>query len=203
MLSTVPHELNDAVASTLHDGGMHLPAVLSPIDLPEQELITASMDGELQRIGGAFCSVDTIIGCDHRASSIGAEAPDRTIAEQHTAAWIYGAALKLHRPLQLCVDAQSKVHPISTRVLTFREVVIHEREIRTIGTLRVTSPLRTALDIARFSLEFADHDSGIIRKLAAVGAFQFVDCVNAIKSRRNLPNKRMALLRLESAFSSA
>lgn len=202
-MSTVPHDSSTFVAETLHDDDMQLPAVLSPIDLPEPELITASMDGELQRLGGAFCSVDTIIGCEHRASSVSAEAPERTIAEQHTAAWIYGAALELHRPLQLCVDARTKLHPISTRLLTFREVVIHVNEIRTIGTLRVTSPLRTALDIARFSVEIAAHDFRLIRRLAELGSFQLDDCARSLNARRNLPNKRVALERLERAFGSA
>jgi len=179
---------------------MRLPAVLSPVDLPEQELISASKDGELVRIGGAFCPVDTIIGIQHRASSIGAEIPARSIAERRTAAWIYGACLQLHRPLDLCVDIRGKTHPLSTRLHSFREVVIHDHEVVTIGELRVTSPLRTAVDIARINRDFGVGESEQIRKLSESGLFAFEDCARVLSARRNLPNKRVALQRLQRAF---
>lgn len=165
--------------------------------------MTASLDGELHRVGGAYCSVDAIIGPNHRADSIAAEAPDYAIAEQRTAAWIYGLVYELSRPLQLCVDSRTRKHPVSSRLHVFREVVIVDDEVRTIGTLRVTSPLRTAVDLVRFSDTFLPSDRRIVRRLAAVGTFRLADCIAAINGRKNLPNKHRALGRLAEALDPA
>ena len=180
---------------------MRIPTVLSPAQLPEQELITASLDGELQRVGGAYCSVDMVINAQHRAAAVAAEVPDNAIAEQHTAAWIYGATFEFVRPLQLCMDARNTLHPVSSRLLTFREVVIVDEELSAFGDLAVTSPMRTALDIARFSAEFTPHDRSIICELSVRGAFSLDDCRSAINGRRNLPNKHVALRRLAEALA--
>ncbi len=188
------------VWNTRHDGDMHMPTVLAPGHLPEQELISATLDGELQRVGGAYCPVDTIVSSAHRAASIAAEAPDWAIAEQYTAAWIYGATLDLRRPLHLCVDSRTRMHPISTRLHVFREVVIDEQELLAIGGIPVTSPLRTAIDLARFSAEFSESDHNILRRLSVMATFDFADCVTAVNDRRNLPNKHRALLRLKAAL---
>jgi hypothetical protein len=179
---------------------MRIPAVLSADELPEPELITAVLDGELQRLGGAYCPVDTVIDEFHRACCVAAQSPAYTIAEQHTAAWIYGIELELQQPLQLCVDASRKVHPISTRMLAFREVVISPRDVRVFGNRAVTAPLRTAVDLARFSAQFAARDEEIVRQLAQYGRFDLEACHSAIYGRRNLPGKRLALHRLERAL---
>lgn len=178
---------------------MRIPQVLSPCDLPEPELIAAMLDGELHRLGGAFCPVDAIAIASDRAASIAAEAPEWAIAEQRTAAWVYGAAPGLPRPLQLCVDSRSRVHPVSTRLHAFREVVMTDHDARMLGGMAVTTPLRTALDLTRFSPEFSVPEYEIIRELAVIGGFDLSECVRAIAQRRNLPNKHLALRRLDRA----
>lgn len=179
---------------------MRISAVLSRNDLPPEELQVGVLDGELVRVGGAFCAVDTVIRAEHRAASITTEVPGYSITERFTAAWIYGAVDDQPSRLQLCVSAHANVRPTSSARCVFREVVLND-EINLIGGLPVTTPLRTALDLARIDLDFSAFTAHVVRRLAAVGrGFDFADCESAIAQRRNLPNKRLALLRLSDTL---
>ena len=80
--------------------------------------------------------------------------------------------------------------------MTVREVVIHEPDVATLGGLRLTVPLRTVVDLARFSAGFTAEDVSIVRALLKLGKVEIDECVNDIESRRNLPNKRRAIDRL-------
>lgn len=153
------------------------------------------------RIGGAYCAIDTIIGCAQRAASIAVEAPSWAIVERHTAAWIFGVMDVQPSRLQLCVTSHGGVRPLSTQRHEFREVVLRDGETITVGDLTVTTPLRTALDIARINAEFSAPTRAVVRRLASLGrGFDFNDCVAALNARRNLPHKRLALERLATAW---
>lgn len=180
---------------------MRITSVLSFRDLPNVELQAGVLDGELVRVGDAYCAIDTVVGAEERAASIAAEVPAWSIAERMTAAWVYGILDTQPRTLQLCVASRGNIRPISTQRCTFREVVIDDKEIRVVKGLPVTTPLRTALDIARTDDEFTEVTCDIVRGLSTLGAgFQFTDCEQAIDARRNLPNKRVALARLTVAL---
>lgn len=176
---------------------MRLPAVLSRLDLPEPELHAAALDGELLPIGGAFCPTDSIPCADLRAASVAAEAGPRAIAEQLTAAWIYGLLTSPPARLQLCVDATSGYRPLSTARQAFREVVIGPEDVLTLGGMPVTTPLRTAIDMAR-----APHANGaIILALSRLGrGFTLEDCTAVIETRRNLPHRNRAISVLTETF---
>ncbi|MBX3078107.1 MAG: hypothetical protein KF692_02595 [Cryobacterium sp.] len=180
---------------------MRMPTVLSGAELPEQELISATLDGELQRVGDAFCPIDTVVGVSQRAASVAACAPDWAIAERLTAAWIYGAIPGLPRPLQLSVDSRIRLHPISTRFVVYREVVVDEGDLAVIGGMPVTTALRTAIDLARSFAHFSGRHEDVVSRLAAVGEFSLAECVDAIDARRNLPNKHAALQRLRRSLA--
>ena len=180
---------------------MRIPSILSLRDLPPAELQAGVLDGELVRVGGAYCAIDTIIGSPQRAASVVVEAPSWAIAERHTAAWIFGVMDVQPSRLQLCVTSHGGVRPISTQRHEFREVVLAGDETIVIGELTVTTPLRAALDIARIDAEFLEPTRDVVRGLASVGrGFDFNDCVAALNARRNLPHKRLALERLASAL---
>lgn len=178
---------------------MRLPTVLSPIHLPEPELNAAALDGDLLRVGAAFCPVDTILCADVRAASVAVEVGPRSIAERLTAAWIYGLLASPPHRLQLCVDASSGFRPQSSARQIFREVVIGSDEIVTLGGMAVTTPLRTALDLARAP----NANSTLILALSTLGrGFGLDDCTAAIESRRNLPHRNQAMAALTEAFGA-
>jgi hypothetical protein len=85
-----------------------------------------------------------------RAAAHGVPAPvrRRVVAGRMTAAWIYGCAREPDR-LALLVDAKRRISSLrSTRGCTLHEVRLGPFDVVSLGGLMVSSPLRTALDIA-------------------------------------------------------
>lgn len=165
--------------------------------------MAARLDGELAGMSSVFgtsvfCTVDAIDGRILRGEIIAAQVPAYAIAELHTAAWVYGAVPAPPARLQLGVHADAKIRPFSTLEKVFREVVIDDDEIRRAGSTLVTSPLRTALDLARFCDDFEQPEHDIINFLAREFQFGLCDCVDVIETRRNLPYKNRALQRLQA-----
>ena len=175
-----------------------LPVVLSAADLPLAELLAARLDGELFRVDDCFAPVDEIEQPRHRAEALRAGLPERLIAEQHSAAWIWGALDTPPRRHELCVAMGARVSHVGVTRSSVREVVIEPWEIETVGGMRVTNPLRTVVDLARFSATFGDSEERISRWLALSSGFGFADCIDDLNRRRNLPNKRQAAERLRA-----
>jgi hypothetical protein len=175
---------------------VRLPSVLSRHDLPEPELQAARLDGELFAIDECFSPVDEVERLGHRAASLAALVPSRLIAEQHTAAWVYGVVDHPPSKHEFCADIGARIRPASLSRLVLREVVIDPEDIIEIGELRLTSPLRTVVDLARFSEDFAPD---VARDLMLIGGVSLGDCRALLDRRRNLPGKRRALERIESA----
>ena len=74
--------------------------------------------------------------------------PAGVIAERLTAAWIFGACPEPHQH-QFCVDTAARQHvPISTR-FRLREARNVAADTQLIGGIRVTTPRRTVVDLAR------------------------------------------------------
>lgn len=72
----------------------------------------------------------------------------RVVAGRMTAAWIYGCAPEPDR-LALLVDAKRRISSLrSARGCTLHEVRLGPFDVVSLGGLMVSSPLRTALDIA-------------------------------------------------------
>jgi hypothetical protein len=72
----------------------------------------------------------------------------RVVAGRMTAAWIYGCADEPDR-LALLVDATRRISSLrSTRGCTLHEVRLGPFDVVSLGGLMVSSPLRTAMDIA-------------------------------------------------------
>lgn len=72
----------------------------------------------------------------------------RVVAGRMTAAWIYGCAPEPDR-LALLVDANRRISSLrSARGCSFHEVRLGPFDVVSLGGLMVTSPLRTAVDIA-------------------------------------------------------
>ncbi|MCY7411903.1 MAG: hypothetical protein LH471_02520 [Salinibacterium sp.] len=174
-----------------------LSAVLSSDDLPLSELCAARLDGELFALCDGFVVVDQPDHRNQRAAAVSIGQPDRVIAEQRTAAWIWGATALPPWPHELCVGTAARVRSSGSGWANVREVVIEPSEICMIAGLQVTTPLRTIVDLARFATPFGEHEVRIVRSMIASGLTRLRDCNSAITERRNLPNKRRALERLK------
>jgi hypothetical protein len=173
-----------------------LPRVLSTADLPRAELDALRLDGEAFTIGACVAPIDEIFSPELRAAALTAELPARLIAEQRTAAWVWGAILDQPRPHEVCADIAARARPSFDQRLRVREVVIvHDDVVRLSGTA-VTTPIRTAIDLARFATVWGGDEVAIVRHLMEVGRFDVLDCARSMNRRRNLPGKRIALQRI-------
>jgi hypothetical protein len=99
----------------------------------------------------------------------------------------------------VAIGARTRPHPSLNAIL--REVVITPDEIdtvgiNTVGSVSITSRLRTVIDLLRFSDNFGDRESSAIATMMLDGALDYDACSNSLTARRNLPQKRIALQRL-------
>lgn len=173
-----------------------LPPVLSASDLPVAELLAARLDGELYRIDDCFAPVDEIEQPRHRAGALVATLPDRLIAEQHSAAWIWGALGSPPVHHELCTVIGARVRTPGVSWMTVREVVIEPHEIAVIAGMQLTTRLRTVVDLARFSIRYGEPEERIVSRLMLDGGFSLDECLDNMNRRRNLPGKRQAANRL-------
>ncbi|PRY70357.1 transcriptional regulator with AbiEi antitoxin domain of type IV toxin-antitoxin system [Glaciihabitans tibetensis] len=180
-----------------------LPSLFTTADFSEAELCALVLDGTLYRVGDCFCVIDEHPSAALRARSLALVLPDRLIAERHTAAWVWGALPDPPASHHVCVDIRSRVRPPGSRRLIVREVVISDAETVEFAGIRVTTPLRTAIDLARSVGDFVDADITVVAWLMRIGQLTVDGCAAAMDTRRNLPNKKLALTRLENSASRA
>jgi hypothetical protein len=172
--------------------------VLSRADLPLAELSAARLDGELYCVDDGYSPVDVPCGPYERAASIAEYCRGRLMAEQRTAAWVWGALDGPPARHELCASLGARARPAFPIRTVVREVVIDAAELVLIGGIGVTTPLRTIVDLARFSERFGDAERGIVERLASSYAITLDRCRTEMDSRTNLPNKRRALARLST-----
>jgi AbiEi antitoxin C-terminal domain len=175
---------------------MRLTAVLSRFEFPAPELRALVLDGEAFAVDDCVAPVDEIAGPALRAAALAAELPIRLIAEQHSAAWIWGAQPSPPERHEVCADITARTRPALGTLLSVREVVLLHDDTATLGGLVITTPMRTAIDLARFVADWNDTEAEIVRALLSLGQSTILDCARVMNRRRNLPGKKLALERL-------
>jgi len=151
------------------------------------------LEGQLVGVDDAFAPIDQPPTPTQRAASLAVYCEQRLIAERHTAAWIWGATRAAPRRHELCVSIGARARSPDPGRLHVREVVIAPHEIARLGEVRVTTPMRTAIDLARFPEAF---DAALFTALLNVAHLTVAECVAELRNRRNLPQKKLALTRL-------
>jgi hypothetical protein len=158
--------------------------------------MAARLDGELFAFADGHCAIDELERPELRLNAVIGARPRRLIAELDTAAWVWGARLSMPVRLEFCVDLNARARPPATPLTTVREVVLTPGDVTALGPYRVTTPLRTAVDIARVREVFGPEDGEAVRRLAVLGGFDLGACRAFMDRGRNLPAKRRALERL-------
>jgi hypothetical protein len=176
-----------------------LAAVLSTNDFAAAELAAIVLDGEAYRLDACVAPIDEIPEPLIRARSLATELLPRLIVEQHTAAWIWGALPSAPAILEVCADSSARARPPLGSRLSVREVVIQHEDVAHLGSIAVTTPLRTAIDLARFVVDWHADDEIAVAELMRQGGFTAIDCARVMNRRRNLPGKRLALVRLAAS----
>jgi hypothetical protein len=167
--------------------------------LPLAELHSARLDGELVGIGGGFQSVDEPDGPRDRAHSIHRDLADpRVIVCDRSAAWVWGWAPS---PVAVatCVSIGARVASPVRRRLRAREAVLDDDETVQLAEVRVTTPLRTVIDLARHD----DRDEVVEIVIAALrsGSVSVPDLRAALRRRPGIAHLRRAHDRVERAIS--
>lgn len=178
---------------------LRLPSVLSRDDLPGAELCAARLDGELFAIDDCFSPIDEIESPGSRARSLRPMPSPRLVAERQTAAWVLGAQGRPPTRHQFCTSIAARVRVPSELRLDVREVVIDGSDVLLFDGLAVTTPLRTAIDLARFCTDFGPTERATVSALMRLGTFGVSECKTIMNRRRNLPRKQLALARIEQA----
>jgi hypothetical protein len=173
-----------------------LSSVLSSADFASPELRALVLDGEAYRLDECVSPVDEIARPALRAAALAAQLPARLIAEQHSAAWIWGAQPQPPLRHEVCADITARTRPTLGALLAVREVVLLHEDTVVLASIQVTSPMRTAIDLARFVVAWDDDEARVVRALLELGGCNILDCARAMNRKRNLPNKRIALERL-------
>ncbi|QQQ60954.1 hypothetical protein [Paenarthrobacter ureafaciens] len=162
------------------------------------ELQSMALDGILRPLYGksyAAPGVATTPRLRARAAALTVPARMRTkvVAGRLTAAWIYGCAAPPER-LSLLVDAKHRISSLrGARDCSLHEVKLGQMDVVSLGGMLVSSPLRTAADIALhieeeralpalFSL-LARPDLGVRLRLLTL----------AVEAAPRVPHKKRAL----------
>lgn len=130
------------------------------------------------------------------ANAVPAAVRQRVVAGRMTAAWIYGCAAEPDK-LALLVDAKRRISGLrNTRGCTLHEVRLGPFDVVSMGGLMVSSPLRTAVDIA---LHVEAHRAlpaltGLLARPEKDVRLRLL--VLAIEATPRVPHKRAALEKL-------
>jgi len=169
--------------------------------LPDAELQALRLDGEAYRLGDGYVPIGIApLPVTRAVAALGSRSP-RLIAALGTAAWIWGAAPQPPERGEFLVDLAARWRPQFGEGLVVIESLVRASDVVRWGRTAVTTPLRTALDLARFRRDFTDDDAVAVRRLATRHEFGLDEMLRALDRSRNLSGKRSAAARLRAALS--
>lgn len=169
--------------------------VLTVNDLSLAELSSARLDGQVFQVADSWCVVDEIDGCEARAAAASRLVPPRAIAEQITAAWIYGVAPEPLRH-QFCVLIGARTTAVRSPRVQLREIVRSPDDVRTVAGVRVTTPLRTAIDLARYTPTSTPELTALLARLLHFGGYPDVSTAVLLCKRGSPAYSVLAVSRL-------
>ncbi len=161
--------------------------------LEAAELSAAVLDGDLVRVGDAFVPVDEPQDPALRAAVVRPRLAPGLVIAGRTAAWVWGAAWRLDEPISCC--HAPRVRPGLAAGVVVQRVVLRPGDVVAVGDVLVTSPLRTALDLAR--APEADFDERLLARQLRGSQLTTADVIAEIERRPRMPRRLLALRRLQ------
>ncbi|HEY0375299.1 MAG TPA: hypothetical protein VGC94_10915 [Amnibacterium sp.] len=175
---------------------MRLPSVLDASHLPLAERCAVRLDGDGFVLGDGLIAADEPDGPAQRASSVAADARRYgLVLGGWTAAWVHGATERLRRPLDLQTDRDGGAR---TKLLPVREVAFGRRDVAAVGAVKVTTPLRTAVDLARLEAGLSDETRAALAHLVALSGLTWAQAVASLAATQKSPGKQRALARFRA-----
>ena len=184
---------------TGHTASVTPPLRLHDSPLTGAELRSAVLDGEVVSVGSSYVCIDEPIGPRDRGASLAPELSDsRAIVCDRTAAWVWGWCVA-PSVIGTCVSIAARVASPTRRRLRTREAVIDESEVVHLDGVRVTTPLRTTVDLVRHDAN--DDVVDIIVAALASGDVCARDLHDELQRRPGIAHQRRARARLALAVS--
>lgn len=179
-----------------------LPDLLTLQDFTIAELSACSLDGELMALDNAYICTDMPDGKMVRARAVGLNVDRRCVTASWSAAWVHGAISfpPLLHTVALRDGLRLRFDPVKRYNIAQMSFGVADVE----GTpgAYVTTPLRTAVDLARFTAQDPRLTSALIFLLRLAKAQE--EDVSAILERaQHLPHKKRAYRRLGAALAFA
>ena len=175
-----------------------LPRLLNVDDLPSAELHAARIDGEVYAIGDWYTPIDEPETSELRAAALAHLVPSRMIVERSSALWVHGARSYPPFRHQLCSDIASRTTPHLSSRFEFRECRLDPVDILQLGSVRVTSHLRTAIDLLRTCEPFSASDALDVLAILRLGGSTVSECRHRIRVQPRYPGVRRAIERTTS-----
>ena len=178
---------------------LRLSPVISTRDFPEAELAAMLLDGDVYRVGECVSPIDVPPSPQQRMVALERELPPRIILERRSAAWVWGALFFPPSRHEACTSLTGRRRPPYSNRVSVREIAIRPAEVTRFAAapgLSLTTPLRTAMDIARYSEVFGDIEMRAIAILLAGARTTPSECSSMIAGLQKLPFKKRALSRL-------
>lgn len=192
----------DPAAAAPHLSEPAIPELYSPHRIfTWNELQGMAFDGILLPLyGKSYASPSTAVTHRLRARAAALTVPERirtkVVAGRLTAAWIYGCANPPER-LSLLVDAKHRISSLrGSTACSLHEVRLGQMDVVSLGGMLVSSPLRTAADIA-LHVE-SDRALPALRRLLAKDdlGIRLRLLTLAVEATPRVPHKRRALATL-------
>lgn len=160
------------------------------------ELSAARLDGHVIEVGDAYIPADLPESADVRASSIAALVQEGAAACGPSAAWIHGAGdapPSIHH-VRRCVER--RVRPrVHTRV-SFHDTMVPATDVRRLGGIFVTSPVRTMCDLAT-TLHRDPRVLSWMQALAPAHPTALEGAIRTLEGRHRVPGSVSGLAALE------
>ena len=159
------------------------PPLLDAGILPVVELLALCLDGQLFRVGDAFAPIDAPDGPELRAHAFSRSAPSWAVADRGSAAWIHGTRSSPPPVPQVCVPPHRRGSALSP-TLDARHRSVPPDDQLAVARVRVTTPLRTAVDLLSETRPFGDAQALEVRHLLALAGVAPSELDDRLRSGR-------------------
>ena len=185
-----------------------LPLLLTHRHLSVAERSACRLDGIGVLDEDCVRPLDTDDSALARAATVFAVTGDSYIAMRLTAAWIHGGVTRPPPVLELCTDRRRRTQRALARPATLRQLVLRPGDTMTIGTMTVTSPLRTVIDLLASAPPSdarppADDPLPIAAAVAVLTGVTVVDVRDRLDQVRSAPGRLASLAALDRLASFA
>lgn len=172
-------------------------------NLSPTEIGALALDGELWRSQATVCETDTPDDAVSRIAFARTHCPRDTIFARTSAAWIWDAFDRIPSRWTVTSRTKARLPTMPNQHFVVCDLKLEAADVVNVNESFVTSPTRTAIDIARYETALPEPTVvDIIRRLLAKASGdtdQGLEIYEQVSQSRHLPYKQKCLERLARA----